>query len=99
MMHGDMYNARNALVMSAIENTLLDIGTDVYEKVTTTIENQFHAVLSDCFEHPEYLKKTLDDLFGESARVIILAISRKVEDHAYEKDIEHFVTIINTSAQ
>ncbi|HSB83175.1 MAG TPA: NitrOD5 domain-containing protein [Nitrosarchaeum sp.] len=94
-----MYNARSALVMSAIENALLNIGNDVYEKVVNTLENQFNANLSDCFEHPEYLKKALNDLFGESARVIILAISRKVEEHAYEKDMEHFVTIINTPSK
>lgn len=99
MMHGDMHNTRNALVMSAIENTLLNIGNDVYEKVVNTLENQFHADLSDCFEHPEYLKKALGDLFGESAKVIILAISRKIEDYAYEKDIGHFVTVINTPSR
>jgi len=94
-----MYNAKNALVMSAIENTLLNIGNDVYEKVVNVLENQFNSNLFDCFDHPEYLKKTLNDLFGGSAGVIILAISRKVEDYAYEKDIEHFVTIINASDQ
>ncbi len=67
------YDIDKTLVSLAIEYVLLEFGTDVYDKVVRRLNLDNHTIL-DCFDHPEYFSKLLNDLFGASYTKIINSI-------------------------
>jgi len=85
-------NANNAsLITAAIEKTLTEIGTPALEVVIAGLFNNYKCFLSDCYEHPEYLKQTLHDIYGSSHTAIIKSIISKLEPHAYKKPMYDFI--------
>ncbi len=87
-------NILKALATLAIEKTLLDIGKPVYEKVADRLYKKYHCYIPDCFEHPEYLKAVLKDLYGESYNEIINSIKQQLNEFAYHKRIETFLQVL-----
>jgi hypothetical protein len=85
-------NADNAsLLTAAIEKTLIKIGTPALEIVIAGLFNNYKCFLSDCYEHPEYLKQTLHEIYGLSHTAIIESIISKLEPHAYKKPMNDFI--------
>jgi class 3 adenylate cyclase len=85
-------NANNAaLVASAIEQTLADIGSLVLEEVIRRLFNDCHCFLSDCYERPECLKKILQDLYGASYEAILQSLANKLQEHFYKKPMIDFL--------
>ena len=83
-----------ALTALAIEKTLLDIGKPVYEKVANSIYKKYKSYIPDCYEHPEYLKEVLKDLYGNSYNVIVSSIEEQLSEFAYKKKMETFLTVL-----
>ncbi|MGI0010253.1 MAG: hypothetical protein ACREAE_02495 [Nitrosopumilaceae archaeon] len=85
---------RKALVALAIERTLIDIGKPVFEEVTSRLFHNYHCYIPDCYEHPQYLKKVLKDIYGNSYLTIVESIKKDLEEFIYKKSIGEFVTVI-----
>lgn len=85
---------RKALVALAIEKTLLDMGTAVFGEVTARLLKEYDCYIPDCHDHPEYLKKILKDLYGNSYLVIIESIREELEEFVYKKSISEFLDVI-----
>jgi len=62
------------LVKIAVEKTLLEIGPHVYDEVLTRMKDDYNCDFSDCLEHPDYLKRILKNIFGNSYNSIINSI-------------------------
>jgi len=86
--------AMKALVILAIEKTLLGIGKPVYDKVTERLYKKYHCYTTDCFEKPEYLKAVLKELYGKSYNEIINSIREELEEFIYNKKIETFLQVL-----
>ena len=86
---------RKALVALAIERTLLDMGTPVFEKVTSRLFRNYHCYLPDCHDHPEYLKNVLIDIYGNAHSTIVESIREKLEEFIHKKSIAEFVNVIS----
>lgn len=91
----DNYKIRKALVSLAIEKSLLSIGKPVYDKVIDTMKKKYDCYLPDCYDHPEYLKNTLQDLFGRSSATMIESIKNQLEEFAEQNGIKTFITVIS----
>ena len=90
-----MIKARKALVVLAIEKSLLEVGKPTYEEVLGKSAKEYHCYLPDCFENPEYLSTVLKELYGQSSLAIIESIKKFLaEMNAYE-DIANFVIKIS----
>ena len=85
---------RKALVAIAIEKTLLRMGDPVLNEVTGRLYKDYNCYIPDCDEHPEYLKAILQDLYGACHVIIVESIKKDLEEFAYQKPIEKFLTII-----
>jgi len=64
------------IVRVAVESALLEMGPLELEKVTTILKNEYRCSLGETIYHPEYLKKILLDLFGNSYEDILTTIHR-----------------------
>jgi hypothetical protein len=82
---------KKALVAFAIEKTLLDLGEPVYQKVTKTLKDDYGCYLPDCYEHPEYLKRILTDLYGNAHVTIINSIKTDLAEFSMQGPVQKFV--------
>ncbi|HSD05190.1 MAG TPA: hypothetical protein VLB45_05495 [Nitrosopumilaceae archaeon] len=86
---------KKALVSLAVESTLLDMGRPVLEEVERSLYQNYRCYIPDCYEHPEYLKNVLHDLYGASHSNIVKIIQKSLEEFSYQKPIENFLKIIS----
>ncbi len=53
---------RYALISVVVESALLGSGMETYEKVVQLLEEKYHGIMPDCYDHPEYLDEILQVL-------------------------------------
>ena len=82
------------LVTLFIEQRLLSIGKPIYDKVVEELKKKYHCYLPDCYDHPEYLRNVLYDLFGDSSRNIVESIIRDMGEFKGTKKIADFIDIL-----
>lgn len=90
-----LIEARKALVVLAIEKTLLEVGRPTYDEVLGKLHENYGCYLSDCYEHPEYLSKILKDLYGPCHVPIINSIKKYLAEVSIQEDIAKFITKIS----
>lgn len=78
------------ITMHAIEKTLVEMSPSLLEVVSTRLKNDYRCNLGDCYEHPEYLKRILGDIYGDAYSDILKSIAAKLEP-CQSKQLE-FVT-------
>lgn len=87
--------AKKALVSLAIEIVLLEIGKPTYDEVIHKLFKVYQCYIPDCYEHPEYLKTILQDLYGSSSTVIIESIKKQLEEFENQKGVDVFIAGIS----
>ena len=90
-----MIEARKALVVLAIEKTLLEVGRPTYDEVLGKLHEDYHCYLSDCYENPEYLSSVLKELYGQSRLAIIASIKKYLAEMSTQEDIANFIIKIS----
>ena len=84
-------NVEKGLMMLAVEKALLVLKKDALDEVTKKLKNNFNCSLPDCYEKPEYLKKTLDVLYPDLSDMIIIEIKQKLADFADQPNVKKFI--------
>lgn len=84
------------LVRMAIDDALLEFDKSALERVFNKLHDDYKCGIPDCYKNPEYLKKVLKDLYGNSYVVIIELIKKKLQKYASEKSIEKFLMAISS---
>lgn len=82
---------KKALVAFAIEKSLLSLGEPVYQKVTKILKEDYNCYIPDCYEHPEYLKRILSDLYGNAHMTIINSIKSDLAEFSTHGQVQTFV--------
>jgi hypothetical protein len=82
---------KKALVSFAVEKALLDMGEPVFQKVTKILKDDYNCYVPDCYEHPEFLKRILSDLYGNAHVAIINSIKISLQDFSHQESIQKFV--------
>ena len=82
------------LIELAVEKSLLKMGHPELKLVTSRLKSDFNCNISDCLEHPEYLKKVLKDIFGNCHYDIIDSINVSLKMTSMEKPITNFLEVI-----
>ena len=85
---------KKALITISVEQALLEIGKPVLDKVEDVLYNNYNCYIPDCFDHPEYLKTVIKDLYGNSYSNIIKSIHKHLDKFASQKSIEEFLIAI-----
>ena len=80
-----------AIVVFAIEHTLLKISKNTLEKVQAELRQKYKSDISDCYDHPEYLSEVLKDLFGDSHHDVVRDVNRYLDEFAYQRPISEFL--------
>lgn len=88
------HQAYRELVQIAVEHALLDMGPPELVKVKTKLKENFGINIEDVFDHPEYLKTVLYELFGNASSDIIYTMRRVFDKSINEEPIQKFIQII-----
>ncbi len=83
-----------ALTAVTIEKTLLALGEPAYDKVAEMLYKKYHCYLPDCYDHPEYLSRVLNELFGNASKAIVESIETQLKEFTEHKRIEEFLRVI-----
>lgn len=83
-----------ALLTFCIEIALLRMGKPQYEKVLSKLEKEYHCYLPDCDKNPEFLKRVLQDIFGNAYRDILNEIKNEMGEFASKKYFEDFLLVL-----
>jgi hypothetical protein len=68
---------KKALIAFSIEKSLL--------------ENDYNCYIPDCYEHPEYLKRILSDLYGDGHVAIVNSIKENLRDFSNHSSVQKFL--------
>ena len=86
---------KKALVSFAIEKSLLEMGEPVFQKVTKTLMDDYNCYIPDCYEHPEYLKRVLGDIYGNAHQSIINSIKRDLAEFSAQGPVQKFILALD----
>ncbi len=94
-MSASEHTVRKALVTLAIETILLRIGKPAYDEIIGRLYSDYKCYFPDCYEHPEYLKKILDDIYGKCSSTIVESIKKQLEGFETQNGIDTFIARIS----
>jgi len=86
--------ARKGLVALSLEKSLLEIGNPVLEKVSRRLYEKYQCYLPECYEHPDYLRSVLKEIFGNGYSTIFGKIENELNEYSYQKPIGQFLTVL-----
>lgn len=87
-------NVRKALISFVVERVLLDVGKLALDDVGDRLYKKHQCYFSDCYEHPEYLKEILYEIFGDGCHSITAKIQKRLADLQEEKPIAGFLKVL-----
>jgi len=87
---------KKTMVTLSIKNTLLELGVQELDKVVTLLQKDFNCTIEDCYEYPEYLKRVLQDLFGESYQDILNTLKENMKSISSQESVKEFLQILTT---
>ncbi|MCA2004091.1 MAG: hypothetical protein LDL06_04945 [Candidatus Nitrosotenuis sp.] len=90
----DDVQIKKALVAFTIEKALLEMGEPVFQKVTEILKNDYNCYVPDCYDHPEYLKRVLADLYGNAHTAIISSIKESLREFSHQTPVQKFLVAL-----
>lgn len=84
-------NVRKALVAVVVEQVLHNLGKIEYEEIVMRLEDEYHCYITDVYEHPEYLKRILKDLYGNAYTSIISKIEQAFGEFTQQSPYKEFI--------
>jgi len=81
-------------VSISVESTLREIGKFEFRKILDMLKENYNVTLSDCYDNPEFLKKILKDLFGNSYESIIATLEKNLDGLVLMEPVNEFLTIM-----
>lgn len=79
------------LLSFCIEIVLLRMGVPEYEKVVSKLKKDYNCSITDCDRNPEFLKRVLQDIFGNAHQTIIDDIKKQLGDAASKRYFAEFI--------
>ena len=84
-----------SVVTASVEKALLEIGKFELDSVVYRLKEDHNCEISDCLDHPEYLKQILCDLFGNSHEVVLNSIHESFEKTRMEQPLQNFLNVLD----
>lgn len=79
------------MIILSVEVVLMRKGGPQYQLVLARLEHDHNCKIFDCFEHPEYLKSVLQDVYGKEYPSIVEGIESELGEVKGEKEVDGFL--------
>ncbi len=87
-------NNLKALVAISVEVVLMRMSGPQYFLALSRLERDYECKIADCFDHPEYLKNVLKDVYGNSYDRILGDLEAEMGEIVSEKEIKDFLNAL-----
>lgn len=87
-------NNLKALVAISIEVVLMRTNGPQYFSVLASLERDYGCKIADCFEHPEYLKNALKNVYENSYGKVLDDLESELGEMTAEKEIRDFLNVL-----
>lgn len=87
-------NNLKALVAISIEVVLMRTSGPQYFLALSRLERDYECKIADCFDHPEYLKNVLRDVYEDSYDRILDDLEAEMGEIISEKEIRDFLNAL-----
>ena len=88
------FTSKKTLFAMAIQDALNEAGHLWNQIVSNELIKQYKCSISDCLEHPEYLKNVLNQIFGHADIIIISKIKKNLGEFGQERSVEQFLQVL-----
>jgi hypothetical protein len=85
---------KKALFAMAVEDALNEAGQPWNMIVANELLKKYKCSISDCMEHPEYLKDVLNQTFGHADIVVISKIKKNLGEFGQERSVGEFLKVL-----
>lgn len=82
------------LVQVVVEHAILDMGVPELEKIKEMLMKDYNITTADSLDHPEYIKKVLRDLFGNSYTAILNTMYTAFDQAVQKEPIKKFMLVM-----
>jgi len=86
---------KRTMVTLAIKNTLLELGLEEYDKIVLMLQKDHNCSIEDCYDHPEFLKQVLQDLFGDSYNDVLNSLIENLKNISSHKSTKNFLDVLS----
>ena len=83
-------------LVSALEVVLMSMGNTKYNLVVAKLNSLYDCSIRDCYEHPEYLKPILKEVYSKDYDRIIDEVKAYLDELANEEDLVSFFKIMES---
>ena len=87
---------RKTIAALAINKSLQEVGWSAHEEVCAKLEKKYECNISDCFDHPQYLRKVIGEVFGDRSSEIIQSIHYNLGEEVNHISTECFFDSLST---
>ena len=84
-----------SVASASVEKALLEMGKFELDSVVYRLKENYSSEISDCLDHPEYLKQILCELFGNSHEVILKSIHESFTKTMMEQPLTDFLAVLD----
>jgi len=80
---------------SCVETVLMRKGNTKYNLVIIKLNSHYNCNIKDCYEHPDYLRIILKEVYKEDYNSVLGEIKLLLDDLVNEKEIASFLKIMD----
>ncbi|CAE6504841.1 MAG: hypothetical protein QXE84_06975 [Candidatus Nitrosotenuis sp.] len=88
-------SAKRALLVFSIEKVLMKMGQPEYDLVVARLKNEYDCFLVNCVENPQYLKRILEDVYGNAYDDILREIRKEFGEFASQRYYSDFLVAMS----
>jgi len=83
-------------LISSLEVVLMSMGNTKYNLVVAKLNSLYDCSIRDCYEHPEYLKPILKEVYSKDYDRIIDEVKAHLDELVNEEDLANFFKIMES---
>ena len=95
--HMDPADPNKLALVSCMELVLMKSGNENYHLVLAKLNSLYESGLKDCYDHPEYLRIILKEVYQNNYQSVIKEIKMFLDDLLQDVDISRFVGTLDNS--
>lgn len=83
-------------LVSSLEVVLMSMGNTKYNLAVAKLNSLYDCSIRDCYEHPEYLKSILKEVYSKDYDRIIDEVKAHLDELVNEEDLANFFKIMES---
>ncbi len=87
-------NSNKSMVVLSVEVVLMRKGGPQYHLTLARLERDYGCKIFDCFEHPDYLKAVLKDVYGSDYATMVDNLEAELGELVSEKEVAGFLEVL-----